>query len=49
LLTEDIDQVVVQAHHLQVPPPEFLGLVKERVEVFEERRRSHEGEKASLS
>jgi GntR family transcriptional regulator len=48
LLTEEIDQVVVQAHHLQVPPPELLGMVKERVEVFEERRRSHEEEKTTL-
>src|SRR5437762_12622133 len=25
LLIEEIDQAVVQAHHLQVPRPEFLG------------------------
>src|SRR3954466_2596933 len=30
LLTEDIDQAVVQAHHLQVPRREFVDLVNER-------------------
>src|SRR5438445_5032464 len=30
LLTEEIDQVIVQAHHLQVSGPEFLQLVHER-------------------
>src|SRR5215472_15947406 len=28
LLLEEIDQAVVQAHHLQVPPAEFLELVR---------------------
>src|SRR6266436_10436094 len=31
LLTEEIDQVIVQAHHLQVPGPEFLQLVRDRL------------------
>src|SRR5215475_10117619 len=31
LLTEEIDQVIVQAHHLQVPPAEFLSMVRERL------------------
>src|SRR5438132_5070963 len=34
LLIEEIDQAVVQAHHLQVPRQEFLELVRERVEVL---------------
>src|SRR5258707_8142968 len=42
LLIEEIDQAVVQAHHLQVPPPEFLDLVRERQEVFEEKKRANE-------
>src|SRR6516162_8489049 len=29
LLTEEIDQAIVQAHHLQVPAPEFLEIVRE--------------------
>jgi GntR family transcriptional regulator len=46
LLTEEVDQVVVQAHHLQVPPPELIELVQERVEVFEERKRVNENREA---
>jgi DNA-binding transcriptional regulator YhcF (GntR family) len=45
LLTEEIDQVIVQAHHLQVSGSEFLSLVKERLEVIEEKRRAHEPSK----
>ena len=45
LLGEEIDQVVVQAHHLQVSSTEFLELVRERLKNFEEKRRSHEAEK----
>jgi GntR family transcriptional regulator len=45
LLSEEVDQVVVQAHHLQVPPPELVDLVKERLEVFEDRRRTNEAQK----
>ena len=42
LLTEEIDQVIVQAHHLQVPPDEFLNLVRERQAAMEERQNSHD-------
>ncbi len=42
LLTEQVDEVVVQAHHLQVPAAEFLNLVRERLAVIEERQRTHE-------
>lgn len=45
LLTEEIDQVIVQAHHLQVPPAEFLNLVRERLTIMEERQRTHETSK----
>jgi len=45
LLTEEIDQVLVQAHHLQVPLPEFLELVRERIRNFEEKRQSREPER----
>ena len=45
LLAEEIDQVVVQAHHLQVPVPEFLELVRERLKLLEEKRRAHETDK----
>src|SRR6516225_883872 len=45
LLTEQIDQVIVQAHHLQVPAAEFLNLVRERLLVIEERQRANENSK----
>ena len=38
LLTEEIDQAVVQAHHLQVSKSEFLRITEERYESFEKRR-----------
>src|SRR3974377_572596 len=34
LLTQDIDQVIVQAHHLQVPSAEFLTMVRERLAIL---------------
>lgn len=42
LLVGQIDEVIVQAHHLQVPATEFLNLVRERLAVLEERQRQHE-------
>jgi len=43
LLTEDIDQVIVQAHHLQVDREEFLKLVRERLDALDDKRRANEG------
>ena len=37
-LAEEVDQAVVQAHHLQVTRAEFLKLVEERLDSFEEQR-----------
>ena len=42
MLIEEIDQVIVQAHHLQVPRGEFLELVRERVDVLEEKKRAND-------
>jgi GntR family transcriptional regulator len=42
LLEEEIDQVIVQAHHLQVGREEFVDMVGERFEVIEEKRRVSE-------
>src|SRR5947208_6033327 len=42
LLIEEIDQAIVQAHHLQVPAPEFLDLVRERLDVMEDKQAAHE-------
>jgi GntR family transcriptional regulator len=39
LLSEEIDQVIVQAHHLQVEPAELIHLVQERLAAMEERKR----------
>ena len=38
LVTEEIDQAVVQAHHLQVGKTEFVRLADERYDAFEKRR-----------
>ena len=45
LLTEEIDQAIVMAHHLQVPGQEFLKLVQERLEMLEGKRRANEEHK----
>lgn len=45
LLTDEIDQAIVMAHHLQVPGPEFLKLVQERLEMLEGKRRANEEHK----
>jgi GntR family transcriptional regulator len=42
LLSEEIDQVIVQAHHLQVSGTEFLELVRERLGVIEDKRRAND-------
>ena len=42
MLIEEIDQVIVQAHHLQVAPAEFLNLVRERMAELEQRQRANE-------
>ena len=42
MLIEEIDQAIVQAHLLQVPRPEFLDLVPERMDVLDDKRRAHE-------
>jgi len=41
LLIVEIDQAIVQAHHLQVPRQEFLELVDERMDVLEDKRRAN--------
>jgi GntR family transcriptional regulator len=44
MLIEEIDQAIVQAHHLQVPDDEFLALVHRRMEVLQQKRRAHEND-----
>lgn len=45
MLIEEIDQAIVQSHHLQVPRDEFLELIRERMAVLDEKRRVNENEK----
>jgi len=42
LLTQAVDEAVVQAHHLQVPSTEFLELIQERIAAFDDKRRANE-------
>jgi GntR family transcriptional regulator len=42
MLVEDIDQLVTQAHHLNIPYDEFLVLVKERMAALEEKQKSNQ-------
>lgn len=44
MLIEEIDQAVVQAHHLQVGDGEFLELVHQRMAALEEKRRANDKE-----
>ena len=43
MLIEEIDQAIVQAHHLQVPREEFLKLVHERLTALENKKRANDG------
>jgi GntR family transcriptional regulator len=47
LLIEEIDQAIVQAHHLQVPRPEFLDLARDRFDALEEKQRANEIQRPS--
>jgi GntR family transcriptional regulator len=39
MLAEEIDAAIVQAHHLQVGDKDFLNLIKERLEAFEQQNK----------
>jgi GntR family transcriptional regulator len=39
LLIEEIDQVIVSAHHLQVPDREFVDMIRERMEALDRKRK----------
>ncbi|MBC8002836.1 MAG: GntR family transcriptional regulator [Opitutaceae bacterium] len=40
MLAKEIDDAIVQAHHLQIPRDEFLHLAGERFDYFEQKQRS---------
>ena len=42
MVAEEIDAAIVQAHHLRVEERDFLNLVKERLELFEQTNRASE-------
>lgn len=42
MVAEEIDAAIVQAHHLRVEEKEFLDLVKERLETFEQKNKANE-------
>jgi GntR family transcriptional regulator len=42
MVAEEIDAAIVQAHHLRVEDKDFLDLVKERLDVFEQTNKAHE-------
>ena len=44
MVSEEIDAAIVQAHHLRVEEKEFLALVRERLEVFEQTNKAHAAE-----
>jgi GntR family transcriptional regulator len=39
LLIGEIDQVIVAAHHLQVPDREFFDMIRERMEALDKKRK----------
>jgi DNA-binding transcriptional regulator YhcF (GntR family) len=41
MLIEEIDQTIVQAHHLLISRDEFLTLVHQRMDVLENKRRAN--------
>ena len=47
LLIEEIDQAIVQAHHLQVPRGEFIELVRERFDALDEKKRAHDNQNSA--
>ena len=49
LLVADIDDVIVQAHHLQIPRPEFLEIVVERFDALATRQMAHDASKQGAS
>lgn len=42
MLVEEIDQAIVMAHNLQVPGPEFVELVQQRVRALESKQRANQ-------
>jgi GntR family transcriptional regulator len=43
MLIEEIDQTIVQAHHLLISRDEFISLVHQRMDALEDKRRANDG------
>lgn len=43
MLADEIDAALVQAHHLQVGPEEFLDLTRKRLDLFEQKNKRDNG------
>lgn len=43
LLEQEVDQAIVQAHHLRVGRWEFLELVEQRMDALDDKRRANQG------
>jgi GntR family transcriptional regulator len=43
MLVEEIDQTIVQAHHLRISRDEFIHLIHERMNALEDKQRANEG------
>jgi GntR family transcriptional regulator len=48
MVAAEVDAAIVQAHHLQVDDKDFLNLVKERLEAFEQKNKAHEAKAKEL-
>jgi GntR family transcriptional regulator len=46
MLIDEIDQTIVQAHHLQIARDEFLDLIRQRLVAFDQKRRAAEQKEA---
>jgi GntR family transcriptional regulator len=49
LLTGELDEAIVRAHHLQVTRAEFLDLVRERFDALADLQRAHDLDKQGAS
>lgn len=49
LLVGGIDEVIIQAHHLQVTRTEFLDLVRDRFDALADRQRAHDADSQGAS
>ena len=49
LLIGGVDELIVRAHHLQIPPAELIGLVRQRLDAMAGRQASREAHEQETS